>query len=102
VYYQSEFTVPAYSATGLHPILRVNADGLGHGSIWVNGHNLGRYPEKVPAPGLYIPETWLKAGKNSIKIYDEDGALPNRVTISTEINASRIIEALTADKPAGL
>src|SRR5262249_37650021 len=61
-YYRSEFRVGRYAERGEHPIWRVHADGLGHGSVWVNGHNLGRYPEKTPAPGLYIPECWLRDG----------------------------------------
>src|SRR5262249_39318041 len=57
-------------------IYRVVTLGLGHGSVWVNGHNLGRYPEKIPVNGLYIPECWIKTGINSIFIYDEDGHSP--------------------------
>ena len=43
-FYSAVFDAPGYSASGDHPIWRVSTKGLGHGSVWVNGHNLGRYP----------------------------------------------------------
>lgn len=87
-YFRSQFTAPAYAEQGHHPIWRVISKGLGHGSVWVNGHNLGRYPEKIPINGLYIPECWLKAGTNEVVIYDEDGKSPASVTIEAEEAAS--------------
>ena len=90
-YFRTSFTVPAYGRTGEHPIWRVHTDSLGHGSVWVNGHNLGRYPEKVPAPGLFIPECWLKAGENELVVYDEDGKAPTQVRVLRETAASRVI-----------
>ena len=79
------------SEAGAHPIWRVVTPGLSHGSVWVNGHNLGRYPEKVPVDGLYIPEPWLKSGDNSLVIFDEDGKAPTAVRITAEAAASRDI-----------
>jgi beta-galactosidase len=38
---------------------------------------------------LYIPECWLKKGKNTIVIYDEYGNHPDKVEIQPEIIASR-------------
>jgi beta-galactosidase len=61
---------------------------MGHGNVWVNGHNLGRYPERIPVNGLYIPECWLQL-KNTVEIYDEDGNIPNNVSIQVEPAASR-------------
>jgi len=87
-YFRAQFTAPAYAQQGHHPIWRVISKGLGHGSVWVNGHNLGRYPEKIPINGLYIPECWLKAGVNEVVIYDEDGKSPGGVTIEAEDAAS--------------
>jgi beta-galactosidase len=66
--------------------------------VWVDGHNLGRYPEKIPAPGLYIPECWLKGGENILTIYDEDGASPTQVSVEYELNASHTDEVLTSGK----
>jgi len=91
-YYRTEFNVPVYGVTGDHPIYRVHTDGLGHGSVWVNGQNLGRYPEKVPAPGLYIPECWLKEGVNELVVFDEDGQLPGQVSVQQEPAACRMVE----------
>jgi beta-galactosidase len=39
---------------------------LGHGVLWVNGHNLGRYWNIGPQQTLYCPGVWLKKGKNEI------------------------------------
>lgn len=87
-FFRSTFTLP--DANGNHTtIWRVNITSMGHGSIWVNGHNLGRYPEKIKVFGLYIPEVWLKEGENSIVIYDEDGTNPGKVSIQAEKEASR-------------
>jgi beta-galactosidase len=97
-FYQTTFNAPVYAASGPHPIWRVQTTGLGHGSVWVDGHNLGRYPEKIPAPGLYIPECWLKGGENILTIYDEDGASPTQVSVEYELNASHTDEVLTSGK----
>jgi beta-galactosidase len=76
-------------------VYRVTTTGLGHGSIWVNGHNLGRYPEKIPVNGLYIPSCWMRNGDNNLYIYDEDGKYPGQVSIEAETAASRDIYLLS-------
>jgi beta-galactosidase len=92
-FYSNTFNVlPAGQA---HVIWRVTFDGLGHGSIWVNGYNLGRYPEKIPVKSLYIPECWLQKGANHIIIFDEDGNKPDKVSIQAEQASSRDIHVLT-------
>ena len=88
-FYRSSFIVAAYGVSGPHTIWRVHTEGLGHGSVWVNGHNLGRYPEKTGAPGLYIPECWLNAGRNTLIILDDDGKRPDQVSVQAERGASR-------------
>jgi beta-galactosidase len=90
-FFRTSFRAPAITEIGRHPIWRVITSGLSHGSVWVNGHNLGRYPEKVAVDGLYIPEPWLKPGDNSLVIYDEEGNLPTAVRITAEAAASRDI-----------
>jgi beta-galactosidase len=77
-----------------YPIWRVNTTSLSYGSVWVNGHNLGRYPEKIKINGMYIPECWLKRGANLIVIYDEDGVSPRDVRIEAEQAASRDVQTL--------
>jgi alpha-N-acetylglucosaminidase len=94
-YYRTLFRAPAYQRDGPYPVWRVSTAGLRHGSVWVNGHNLGRYPEKIPAPGLYIPECWLIAGENELVIYDEDGRRPDAVTVRPEVDAGRYLTEYT-------
>ena len=77
-----------------HAIWRVNTTSLSRGSVWVNGHNLGGYPEKIKINGMYIPECWLKPGKNTLVIFDEDGVPPGKVAIEAEVAASRDTQTL--------
>lgn len=93
-FYRSAFNVD--KVAGQTQIWRVDPKGLGHGSIWVNEHNLGRYPEKIAVTGLYIPECWLISGKNKLVIYDEDGKLPTAARVIAEPAAGRIIKTLLA------
>jgi beta-galactosidase len=88
LFYKSTFIISP-NETGIRPAWRVNTTSLGHGTVWVNGHNLGRYPEKIKINGLYIPENWLLPGPNTIIIYEEDGRRPDRVVIEPEMAAGR-------------
>jgi beta-galactosidase len=94
-FYRSTFRLP--EVKGQQLIWRVNTLDLGHGSVWINGHNLGRYPEKVGSIGMYIPEPWLKPGTNEILIYDEDGKTPGKVNLSVEKAASSNRYKLTSN-----
>ncbi|MGN6181379.1 MAG: hypothetical protein ACTHNW_19505 [Mucilaginibacter sp.] len=87
MWFSNTFTVPDPGSAAT--MWRVNIQHLGHGSVWVNGHNLGRYPEKIPINGIYIPECWLHTGINRVMIYDEDGTNAGKVTIDAEKPASR-------------
>jgi beta-galactosidase len=40
----------------------------GKGTVWLNGHNLGRYWEIGPQQTLYIPAEWLKKGQNELVV----------------------------------
>lgn len=87
-FYRSQFTIPAVK--GQHLTWRVHTNGLSHGSVWINGYNLGRYPEKIGNDiGIYVPECWLKQGINKLVIYDEDGERPDNVRILSEQAAGR-------------
>ncbi len=90
-FFKTTFTAAPPGTTGADPMWRVTTSGLSRGSVWVNGHNLGRYPEKIPAPGLYVPECWLNAGPNAntLVIYDEQGNLPTQIRVQPEAGASR-------------
>jgi beta-galactosidase len=96
-FYQAKFQAKPPGDLGAHPILRVNYDGLTRGMIWVNGHSLGRYPEKIHIDSLYIPECWLKDGGNTLTIFDEKGADPRKVQLIVETVASR--EVIRASEP---
>jgi len=64
-------------------------NGLSFGSIWLNGHNLGRYPEIVQdCPGLWLPSCWMKKGGNSLVIYDERGNAPGESSVQLETTVS--------------
>jgi beta-galactosidase len=61
--------------------------GLKTGHVWLNGHNLGECPQKVP---MYMPECWLKNGDNDLVIFDLYGNKPDKVTLSRIEAFSRI------------
>jgi beta-galactosidase len=42
----------------------------GKGSVWINGHNLGRYWSVGPQQTLYVPVEWLKKGKNEVVVLE--------------------------------
>jgi beta-galactosidase len=42
----------------------------GKGTVWINGHNLGRYWYVGPQQTLYVPAEWLKKGSNQITILE--------------------------------
>jgi len=90
VFYRTTFSLSA--SNGNTFIWRFDPEGLGHGSVWVNGHNLGRYPEKLDMKSLYIPECWLKPGLNQVVVYDEDGNSINKTRIVAEEAAGRSIK----------
>ena len=53
----------------------------GKGSVWINGHNLGRYWQIGPQQTLYLPAEWLKKGTNKVMILElikpEQDVLPS-------------------------
>ena len=42
----------------------------GKGSVWVNGHHLGRYWEIGPQQTVYVPAEWLKKGANEVVVLE--------------------------------
>jgi beta-galactosidase len=94
-FFQAHFTAPVIAVPGLHPVIRVHLGGMSAGFVWLNGHNLGRYPEKIPVDGLYLPECWIKAGDNTLCIFDEDGRQPTGVKLYVETGASRNVAILS-------
>ena len=43
---------------------------FGKGTVWVNGHHIGRYWQVGPQQTLYIPAPWLKKGKNEVVVFE--------------------------------
>jgi hypothetical protein len=102
-FYRSTLTLPEQSDLGPQPMYRVRFAGLSRGTMWLNGHNLGRYPERIPIDGIYLPECWLKGGDNRLVIFDEEGRSPAKVVVYAEFLASREVlrlsEAVDAATP---
>ncbi len=94
-FYRATFDTTPPGKTGPHPILRVTTPGLSRGFLWLNGHNLGRYPEKIPVDGLYLPEPWQKPGRNELVIFDEEGHSTAQVKVTVEQAASRVAVPMT-------
>ncbi|MDQ2686695.1 MAG: beta-galactosidase, partial [Armatimonadota bacterium] len=94
-FYQSHFTAKPPPTVGPHLTLRASFAGLSRGFLWLNGHNIGRYPERSPIESLYLPECWLNAGQNTLAVFDEDGKAPTDVKIVEETAASRQNIAIT-------
>ncbi len=43
---------------------------LGKGTLWVNGHHVGRFWDIGPQRSLYLPGVWLKRGANEVIAFD--------------------------------
>ena len=50
----------------------VSFENLGHGYIWINGFNVGRYDSAGPQMTLYLPGHFLKSSDNEIIVLDID------------------------------
>jgi beta-galactosidase len=50
----------------------VSFENFGHGYIWVNGFNVGRYDSAGPQMTLYLPGHFLKSSDNEIIVLDID------------------------------
>ncbi len=71
-------------------VLRLKTKGLSHGTIWLNGRNIGQY---VPDGEYYLPEPWLK-DENLIVLADEGGKSPSRVTLVREDPAAAHVASI--------
>ena len=43
--------------------------GWDKGTVWINGHHLGRFWSIGPQQTLYAPGPWLRAGSNDIVVF---------------------------------
>ncbi len=87
-FYRAQFQW-APDVRGIHTVLRVNPGTLSTGYMYLNGHNLGRYPDFNMPLGLYLPSCWLKKGLNTLIILDDAGGSPGATKIVAELPASR-------------
>jgi beta-galactosidase len=89
-FFRATYTEKPNPAVGLYPVCRVTYTGLSRGSVWLNGHNLGRYPEKIKGlDTIYLPECWLADAGNSLEFFDELGKSPSQVKIVEDVPATR-------------
>ena len=96
-FYKATFTAKPPGETGAYPILRADFSNLSRGTMWLNGHNLGRYPETIPISSIYLPECWLKDGQNEFIILDEKGIEGTKSKLYVETAASR--EVIRVSEP---
>jgi beta-galactosidase len=102
-FFQTTFTAKPPGQTGPNPMYRFLPAGLSRGSLFLNGHNLGRYPDTVLRDGkplpLYLPECWLDpSGKNTLAVFDEEGNAPTQAHLEVEMASSR--ERIAVSQPA--
>jgi beta-galactosidase len=43
----------------------------GKGSVWINGHHIGRYWYIGAQQTLFVPAPWLRKGKNEIRVFEQ-------------------------------
>ena len=68
-----------HPSANVRETLGLDTGGLRAGHVWLNGHNLGESPQKVP---LYMPECWLKDGSNDLVVFDLYGSNPDGLKIT--------------------
>ncbi len=73
-FYRGTFELTATRDTFL------DTHGWGKGTVWINGHQLGRFWEIGPQQTLYVPGPWLHRGTNEVIVFDL--MRPNRRTMS--------------------
>jgi hypothetical protein len=74
-FWRGSFTSPLKD--GVFATVGLRTSGLSSGSVWVNGHNIGRFSGNTL---LYVPESWLGAD-NTVVIYDASGSSPTGVKL---------------------
>ncbi|MCY0887926.1 MAG: beta-galactosidase [Alicyclobacillaceae bacterium] len=83
-FFRSHFKLaPAGPTVRRHPV-KLKLTGLGKGSVWLNGHHLGRYWSAGPQTALYIPDSYLSETSNELYIFDEEGRSPDQVHLLYE------------------
>ncbi len=96
-FYRTTFNLPPEVGRN-HLTLRAGWGQLFAGYMWLNGHNLGRYPDFNMRMGIYLPPCWLKPGQNTLVILDEQGRSPLACKLVVEPAASRRVVKLYAKR----
>ena len=73
-FYKGSFKLSATADTFL------DTRGWGKGTVFVNGHHLGRFWSIGPQQTLYIPGPWLRKGNNDILVFTLD--TPAKMTMT--------------------
>ena len=73
-FYRGSFTLSTTADTFL------DTRGWGKGTVFVNGHHLGRFWSIGPQQTLYIPGPWLRKGPNDIVVFTLD--MPSKTTMT--------------------
>jgi beta-galactosidase len=87
---------------GADPMLRFDTNTLSRGTIFLNGHCLGRYPSTLKDGdkqlGMYLPECWFAPnGKNTLVVFDEEGRSPAQAQLLIKPTEGR--ETIAVSKP---
>ncbi len=64
VWYRTSFDLS--SNRGWNVPLAAKIKATGNAQIWINGHLQGRYSAQGPQKMFYLPESWLKKGRNTL------------------------------------
>jgi beta-galactosidase len=101
-FFRATFNSPRPSV-GANPILRFDTTALSRGTVFLNGHCIGRFPSTIKYQdkpvGMYLPECWFAPdGKNTLIVFDEEGKSPAQSPLQVETAASR--EIIAVSKPA--
>ena len=96
-FYRTTFHWPPHVGRN-HLTLRASWGHLSAGYVWLNGHNLGRYPDFNMPMGIYLPPCWLKPGQNTLVLFDEQGRSPLACKLVVEAAASRRVVKLYAKR----
>jgi beta-galactosidase len=73
-FYRGRFTLSSTADTFL------DTRGWGKGTVFLNGHHLGRFWDIGPQQTLYVPGPWLRRGVNDIVVFTLDA--PATTTMS--------------------
>lgn len=88
--YRATFNWVPNTQVGWHMVLRAAWGNLRRGHMYINGRDLGLYPDPFMAMGLYIPSAWMKRGENTLEMFDEYGQSPENSRLVIEKAASRL------------